>query len=1002
MKYLGIGLAFLLILLAALLFIVPSLIPSDVYKSRIEEQLSGELDREINISGDVSLSTFPVIRARTGALSISNPEGFDRDTLATIQSLEARIKLLPLIARRVEIASFTLVEPDIWLQRRADGQTNWTFATDAEPETPVSEDEPFQRDGRFADLDPSLGAFRIEDGRLTFIDETGPVRHDLTEINARLALANMESTFEMNGTMVLDGEPLDIGLELDSPRAFLDGRETRLDANLSLTGLSGSAEGVIPAGTGLGFDGAISAELSDLALVRSLLPEPVPALDLIDAASLSANLSQPSADAALTMTDLNLSAQGDAFEAQFEGSARYGESLSLNGDYQITSSNPALLGATLAPEITGLAALGTVRSAGNLTVDGETVSVRDFTANATGDTIRGDVSGNYTLRNSTLSGTGRFDVDVADAGPTLRGFVPDLPREVDLAGRLEAQGDLTAESNNFTVQNLVAQTRSDAAESRYEGGVTLRDTVVGLNGALSASIRSLAEINQGRAEPIPYADLIQSVSLSTNLSGTTDDMALNGLDLQLTDGDLNGQFSGSATVSETISLNGQLDVSSPSVRRIAEAAGTELPDATGDSEIFEAFSLSGAVSGTSEAMKLNDARLSLDDILATGQMGVSLVGSKPKLTGRLDTDVLDLRPYMDAYMAGRPAGQIEPWSEDEIPVEGLSAIDAEFDLSANAIRLSQINLGPSEADIDLTNGVLTVNIPNMTLYGGQGEGVFVLDGSGQTPEISLSAGLNRLQANSFLSAVAGFTRATGMGQTRINLTGSGNSQAAIMQSLTGTGTFGISDGAISGIDAAKFMSGLQGALTSRSLPGGLGPNEKTQFKDLVGGFTLQDGVAEIQSFSLSGAQVQMDGSGRVDLGGQTVDIRLQPKAVGEAAKGLAAFGIPLRIEGPFGASKVSLDTDSLARIVQARAAEQARNAISDRVGGPAGNILGSILGQTSPDAPTQPQETTPETTPEAAPGDEPEEEEAGESDTETPEEAIENRLRQLFGGKPKD
>ena len=167
MKYLGLALGLLIAALGALFFIVPSFIPSDVYKTRIEEQLSRELGRDIVISGEVRLSTFPVIRARTGALSVSNPDGFDRDTLATLESLEARIKLLPLLSRRVEIASFTLVEPDIWLQRRADGQTNWTFTSGEDTQSVAEDDGPFQRDGRYANLDPSLGSFRIEDGTLT-------------------------------------------------------------------------------------------------------------------------------------------------------------------------------------------------------------------------------------------------------------------------------------------------------------------------------------------------------------------------------------------------------------------------------------------------------------------------------------------------------------------------------------------------------------------------------------------------------------------------------------------------------------------------------------------------------------------------------------------------------------------------------------------------------------------------------------------------------------------
>ncbi|MEL6686490.1 MAG: AsmA-like C-terminal region-containing protein, partial [Pseudomonadota bacterium] len=735
------------------------------------------------------------------------------------------------------------------------------------------------------------------------------------------ALPNMASTFEMDGTMVLDGEPVEINLELDSPRAFLDGQETQFDGRLSLTGLSGSAQGMIPAGTGLGFSGAVSADVSDFDLIKSLLPEPIPALDLMDQVSLSANLSQPSADQVMTLSDVKVSVSGDSLQTAFEG------------------------------------------------------------------------AGNYAPQNGTVSGSGTFDAVLADAGPTIRSILPDLPAEADLAGRVSTEGAIMLQDNNITIQNLIAQTQSDAVDSRYEGDLSVQGENISLNGALTASIASLNQINEQRTEAIPYASLIESVSLTTNLTGSLDDLTLSDLDLTLADGDLNGQFTGTATVSEVVSLNGSLDVNSPSARRIASESGTDLPTAKGDATIFEAFALSGTVTGSTDAMTLSGATLSLDDITATGEFGISLNGVRPKVTGQLKTDSLDLRPYMDAYTTERPSGQVEPWSEDTIPVEGLSAINTDFDLTANAIQLSQMSLGATEANVDLTNGRLTITVPNMTLYGGQGDGTFILDGSTPTPTVSITAGLNRLQSDSFLNAVAGFTQASGTGRTRVTLSGSGISQAAIMQSMNGDGTFGISDGAISGIDAAEFLTGLQNALTTRSLPSGLGPLEKTQFKDLVGGFSLQNGVAEIQSFSITGASAQLDGSGRIDMGNQTVDIRLQPKAVGAQAKGITAFGIPLRIKGPFGASLVTLDTEGLTQILQARAAEEARNAISDRVGGPAGSILGSILGGT-------PTETTPQPAEEDNAAEHAEAEE--EAEPEKPEDLIEDGLRQLFGVKRPD
>ncbi len=47
--------------------------------------------------------------------------------MATAARVEARVELLPLLSRRVEIARVTLVRPDILLETDANGRGNWQF-----------------------------------------------------------------------------------------------------------------------------------------------------------------------------------------------------------------------------------------------------------------------------------------------------------------------------------------------------------------------------------------------------------------------------------------------------------------------------------------------------------------------------------------------------------------------------------------------------------------------------------------------------------------------------------------------------------------------------------------------------------------------------------------------------------------------------------------------------------------------------------------------------------
>ena len=97
----------LLILIAAVL-IVPQMIPSDVYRTRIQSAASSALGRDVEVTGDVNVRVFPRIEARAGATTIANPDGFGDAPFATMGELRAAVKLIPLLFQRVEVDEFIL------------------------------------------------------------------------------------------------------------------------------------------------------------------------------------------------------------------------------------------------------------------------------------------------------------------------------------------------------------------------------------------------------------------------------------------------------------------------------------------------------------------------------------------------------------------------------------------------------------------------------------------------------------------------------------------------------------------------------------------------------------------------------------------------------------------------------------------------------------------------------------------------------------------------------
>ena len=1037
MRAVFIGLGVLVVLLLGLVFVVPSLVPSETYRTRIQEQLSSELGREVEISGDVSLSTFPTIRAKTGAVRVANPDGFTGPDLASLSGLEAKVRLLPLLSRRVEIKSFTLKQPTILLERRADGAVNWTLGDTQDMTAPA--EGPFRRDGRYTDMSPSIRAFNIEDGTLRYTDRVAGTDVSLTALNAFLSLPALDGTLVVDGSAAVDGRPVNVDLSLESVKAFLSGREAALKGDIETDGARVTVDGAFPASTDIAFagrvdgeitdaqglavaladwlpdtpylsalssgafsgtvdyagkafaltdgdvalrgpagtasfkgdarhdgapvlDGGFSADVTDVQALRPLLPKPVPGFELLRTATVSADL-EAAGDDAFDMKDVDASVTGDGLDATFQGTGRYAEALSLDGQFTANAQNPSKVAALVAPDVKGVGALGATTAMGRVSLDGSVIAVSDLNAKTSGEQLNGSFTGAVRSGGDTVTAKGQFDITVPDAGAALRAAQLDVEPEVvadaAVAGRIEATGALAYDGTTASISDLVAQSTSAVQSASYRGTVRYADAVA-LDGTFDATVPDLAALDAALSAQIPYTDAVTRLAARGTVKGPTDALAITDLRATMTEGLLNGEYAGAARVAgETVALDGTLNASGNSLRALAATRGTVLPPSTAKGTVFEAFALSGRVGGTTAALALDDATLTLDALRGTGAFVLDMAGARPKLSGTLDMGALDLRPYMNAYSAQNPTGQIQPWSREPLPVEGLRSVDAELDLKASSVKLTRLSLGPTTMDVTLKDGRLSGDIPALSLYGGKGRAAFALDASGAVPRVSLNASLGDLESQGFLGAVAGFAKATGTAGTSVNITGSGLSQADIMASLDGTGDFKVLNGSIQGIDAQAFLTGLDTALRSRALPGGIGADYQTKFRDLLGAFTVTDGVARIDRFTLDGLGVAVEGSGAVDLGAQTIDFRFRPRATGDAARGIAAFGVPVRFSGGFGSAKAGLDAEFLGQIAAERARLEASRAVRDRVGGPVGDIIGGVIGGSSPASGGAEQPTTP-------------------------------------------
>lgn len=404
-------------------------------------------------------------------------------------------------------------------------------------------------------------------------------------------------------------------------------------------------------------------------------------------------------------------------------------------------------------------------------------------------------------------------------------------------------------------------------------------------------------------------------------------------------------FAGDILEGEAVAFEGEAEIRLP-LRALARYLGNDLPE----SDIFQTFRASTMLSGAPGRITLTDAEIGFDDISAAGDLRLDYDRVRPLVSGTLTTPRLDLTPYIPAESSSGGAasggGGVGPWSEEPIDLAPLTTIDADLTVRADTFIARDIQADDVTVDLDLTNGRLVSTLSNFQLYGGRGQVIARVNANAATPRYEFFADITSLEALPFLTAAAGFDRLAGIGALNLDLEATGDSPAAIMNSLSGQGGFNFADGAIVGVNLAQVIRTVQQAVQTGSLPSGFAETQQTDFTALAGSLNIQNGVARNLDLTMLSPLLRVEGAGQVNLGAQEIEYRITPRAVQQlTGQGgdldLQGLAVPIRIRGGFNDVSVGVDFEAVARdLVRARA--------GTLIGGDVGRALGE--GQSVEDA----------------------------------------------------
>jgi AsmA protein len=316
--------------------------PVGLVRDQLAQKIKVRTGRDLVVKGATTLSFFPGISLGLSDVSLSASPAMGGGPTITMQGLEAKIGLMPLLRRQVAIRQLVLRQPVVELRIDKQGRKSWDFAdaTDLMPqqayrvaqagsgrqpaglprelENFVKSASPDSREatvskGPLAVLeDLVLGDARIERGTIRYTDERTGVAEEVTALDLTLSLDSIQSPLTAKGSLIWRAEPVAFDGRLMSPKALSEDRPARLTAKL--TGRPGDLtyEGQLTLGTTTGraaeWDGEATLKAVSLKALSGWLGTTLP--DMAGLGPLTFAGHVKATDASLVLTNTKASLDG--------------------------------------------------------------------------------------------------------------------------------------------------------------------------------------------------------------------------------------------------------------------------------------------------------------------------------------------------------------------------------------------------------------------------------------------------------------------------------------------------------------------------------------------------------------------------------------------------------------------------------------------------------------------------------------------------------------------
>jgi AsmA protein len=351
------------------------------------------------------------------------------------------------------------------------------------------------------------------------------------------------------------------------------------------------------------------------------------------------------------------------------------------------------------------------------------------------------------------------------------------------------------------------------------------------------------------------------------------------------------------------SLEGKITASGTSLRQTVGWLGLELPDSGG----LAAFEVQSPLTVDANGIALNDVELSIDGNEAEGALTVQIGAERPKISGTLAADTLDLTAYTkDIKLSG---GTPQHWRGDPINVKGLVVSDLDLRISAGETIIDKVRLGRAAATISSQNGLFEFALGEAAAYGGTLKGIVRLKAVGKNTQFSGSGSFDSVEMGKSLSDLFGFHKLEGAGSGAIEISGTGSSVAELSGSLGGHADITIANGALVGIDLADLMQKIEKRPLSARFEAGYGG--RTAFTSAQASFKIAKGMAKTTDSRLDNGLLSVTLAGQTNIALRSLD--MAGMANWSDSDGAVPFRLPFRVHGGWEVPVFEPDAEALIR-----------------------------------------------------------------------------------------